>query len=177
MCFYFSKLTTCLHTHVRSRLKSPTLQCICFDSRQHLWEQIKKKDIENLLNPPRLKTWHAPVSTLSPAVPGSPPLCGSMDPWWAEPECWWAKSSLSLQSREQEQNGHPWKKQHSLTCVRKANLCVFVRKTVMGTALFLFLQDLKEVVVGLPSLPCPASACGSSWHFCVYIQFNSMLLI
>lgn len=121
----------------------------------------EKKTFKILCNPPRLKTWHAPVSTLSPAVPRSPPLCGSMDPWWAEPECWWAKSSLFLQSREQEQNGHPWKKQHSLTCTRKTNLCV--RKTVM--AFFLFLQDLKQVVVDLPSLPC------------VYIQFNSILLI
>lgn len=53
---------------------------------------------------------HAPGPTPSLTEPGSPPVCGSMGPWWAEPECWWAKCSLSPQSREPGPNDHLWTK-------------------------------------------------------------------
>lgn len=53
---------------------------------------------------------HAPGPTPSLTEPGSPPVCGSMGPWWAEPECWWAKCSLSPQSREPGLNDHLWTK-------------------------------------------------------------------
>lgn len=57
-----------------------------------------------------LKHTLSPVPTPSPAESGSPPVCGSSGPWWAEPECWWAKWSLSPQSRAPELNGRPWTK-------------------------------------------------------------------